>query len=101
MSRSDNNEPSSQQSGTPAAGSQPVTQPTIALRPMNLGIDYSKAPSLETYRENRVRFDFSGYEPNSDGRLQKFTVISVKKKPVQTEAQESSGAAATPPSPRQ
>lgn len=47
---------------------------------LDLGIDYSQAPSLKGYKKNRQIIDFSGYEPCEDGVMRKVTVVSVKKK---------------------
>lgn len=86
MSRSDNNPLSTQSSGVASAGSQNAEQ--LADRPLDLGIDYTNAPSSKTYKENRVKFDFSGYEIGPDGVLQKVTILSTKKKSDLEKAQE-------------
>ncbi len=88
MSRNDNNQPSTQSSGA-AAGSQTAEQPIVEWVPLDFGIDYTSTPNPKPRKENRVKFDFSGYETGPDGVLQKVTILSVKKKSDQEKAKES------------
>lgn len=64
---------------------------------LDLGIDYSDAPSLKSYKPNIARFDFSGFEPDGDGGLTKVTRVSIKPASAQSETQ---GSATIPPARR-